>query len=128
MRDLNNTKLRISRRGHSSLKNSCIKVFSPIQIFILLTLIIFGFSAFFIIHPQLSTPTSAAYVNEQFTFQGSGAATVTVYVGYDNSYCSILSIDADSYFGDYINFTIEMSIRSGYMWAYDEYSTEIEDR
>ena len=127
MKDSNNTQLRISRRGHSSLKNSCIKVFSPIQIFILLTLIIFGFSAYFIIQPQFHTPAYAAYVNEQFTFDGS-ADTVIVHVGYDNSYCSILSINADSYFGDYINFTIEMSIRSGYMWAYDEYSIEIEDR
>ena len=123
--------------GFSSLKNSCIRVFRPIQIFILLTLVIFGFSAYFIIHPQLTNePVSGSTMTQSlviYTYEVTGPLSDLVYsyasITYDNSYGYISSANAN-YSGS-INpvstLNITVVLNSGYIWSSDSVSIKIDN-
>ncbi len=87
--------------------------FLSVSIFVFM-IVIFGFFAYYFVHPQPDPPTSAATVTESFTFGSSHQATVT----YDNTYGTIESVTGN--IG--VNFglkslTINTTLNSGYSWS-----------
>ena len=85
-----------------------IRISTVLPFLTLLIGILLGFFFYFTLHPQFSTPTSAATVTETFTSPTSSQVTVT----YNNTYGTIESVIAIVY-----SLTINTTLNSGYSWS-----------
>ena len=87
-------------------------LFSLCSFLTFLVIFVFSLVAYFTLHPQLKTPTSAATVTESFTLDSSYQANVT----YDNTYGTIVSVTGNVTVWGLRTPTIDVVLNSGYIW------------